>query len=358
LQSLLHDDCAGKHRRKHYTIPLPQRKIICQLFAGIARRRCGALAVAGSFRYDSRRATTHVKPDPDMQTRTATVPPPAPRRHPEWIRMRPPGGARYAHLKNVLRRFNLHTVCEEARCPNIDECWNHGAATFMLMGDVCTRRCNFCAVGKGRPGQLDPAEPERVAEVIEAMGLDHAVLTSVTRDDLPDQGAGHIARTLEAIHRRAPACTLEMLIPDFRGDPDSVARVVNTPLAVLAHNIETVPRLYRQVRPGAVYARSLRVLALARESRPDILTKSGLMLGLGETREELRAVFADLRAHGCNILTLGQYLQPGREQLPVFRYLSPGEFAELRTDALQFGFRHVESGPLVRSSYHAWQHVQ
>ncbi len=279
------------------------------------------------------------------------------RRLPEWIRTRVPGGERYRFLKDTLRRYNLHTVCEEARCPNIGECWNHGAATFMLMGDVCTRHCNFCAVGKGRPGELDAGEPEHVATVIEALGLDYAVLTSVNRDDLPDQGANHVALTIEAIHRRLPECKIDALVPDFRGDARCVERVVKTPLTVFAHNTETVPRLYKQVRPGAVYERSMRVLEMAKEFRPDILTKSGLMLGLGETREELLAVFTDLRQHGCDILTLGQYLQPSPEQLPVFRYVTPQEFAELRDDALALGFRHVESGPLVRSSYHAWQHV-
>jgi lipoic acid synthetase len=284
---------------------------------------------------------------------------PAPRRRlPDWIRQRVPGGERYAHLKNVLRESKLHTVCEEAKCPNMGECWSHGAATFMLMGDVCTRRCSFCAVDKGRPGHLDAAEPEHVATVVSAMQLDYCVLTSVTRDDLPDQGADHIARTIETIHQRLPLCKLEMLIPDFRGEAACVERVANTPLAVLAHNMETVPRLYKPVRPGAAYERSLRVLEMAKEFRRDILTKSGLMLGLGETREELLQVFRDLRQHGCNILTLGQYLQPTAEQLTVVRYVPPETFAELREDALRLGFRHVESGPLVRSSYHAWEHVE
>lgn len=268
------------------------------------------------------------------------------------------GGERYIQLRDTAQRLGLHTVCEEAQCPNIGECWSHGTATFMLMGNVCTRRCNFCSVDKGKPGYLDMNEPEQVATVIAAMGLDYVVLTSVTRDDLPDQGADHIARTIEAIHRRVPACGLEMLIPDFRGDPDYVRRVVTTPLTVLAHNIETVPRLYKQVRPGAVYERSLRVLEMAKEFRPDILTKSGLMLGLGETHEELLAVFTDLRRHGCDILTLGQYLRPSPEQLPVVSYVTPEEFAELRDAALTLGFRHIESGPLVRSSYHAWEHAK
>jgi lipoic acid synthetase len=293
-----------------------------------------------------------------MQTATVTIESDPRPRHPGWIRQRAPGGERYTYLKNVLCEFNLHTVCEEAKCPNMGECWNHGAATFILMGDVCTRRCNFCAVGKGKPGYLDVAEPEHVATVVAAMNLDYCVLTSVTRDDLPDQGAGHVARTIEAIHQRLPACKLEMLIPDFRGDADCLRCVVATPLAVLAHNTETVPRLYKQVRPGAVYERSLRVLKMAKEFRPGILTKSGLMLGLGETREELLQVFADLRRQNCDILTLGQYLQPSNEQLPVFRYVTPQEFSELKEEALKLGFRHVVSGPLVRSSYHAWEHVE
>ena len=279
-------------------------------------------------------------------------------RIPAWIRTKAPGGDRYTQLRVARRRFNLHTVCEEARCPNIGECWSHGTATFMLMGDTCTRRCNFCSVDKGKPGNLDVNEPERVAEVIAEMKLDYAVLTSVNRDDLPDQGSGHIAATIEAIRHRLPACGLEMLIPDFRGEADCIRRVVTTPLMVLAHNMETVPRLYKSVRPGAIYERSLRVLEMAKEFRPDILTKSSLMLGLGETREELLAVFADLRRYGCDILTMGQYLQPSPEQLAVVAFITPIEFAELRDDALTLGFRHVESGPMVRSSYHAWEHVK
>ncbi|MCG3149922.1 MAG: Lipoyl synthase [Verrucomicrobiae bacterium] len=279
-------------------------------------------------------------------------------RIPAWIRMRPAGGERFTYLKNVMREYNLHSVCEEAKCPNMGECWSHGTATFMLMGDVCTRRCNFCSVEKGRPGALDASEPEHIAEVVAAMKLDYCVLTSVNRDDLLDQGANHIATTIEAIHRRLPTCKQEMLIPDFRGEVACVRRVVETPLLVLAHNIETVPRLHKEVRNGAQYDRSLSVLALAKEIRPDIITKSGLMLGFGETREELLAVFADLRRHGCDILTLGQYLQPSPEQLPVRAFITPKEFADLREDALKLGFRHVESGPLVRSSYHAWEHVQ
>ena len=293
-----------------------------------------------------------------METAPTTIQSMSRPRHPDWIRQRPPGGERYVHLRNVLRESKLHTVCEEAQCPNIGECWSHGAATFMLMGDVCTRRCHFCAVGKGKPVPLDPAEPDRVAAAVEVLGLDYVVLTSVDRDDLPDQGSAHFAATIEVIHRRQPACGVEALIPDFRGDRDCIARVAHTPLRVLAHNVETVPRLYQPVRPGSVYERSLQVLRLAKEIRPDLLTKSGLMLGLGETNDEVLDVARDLRAHGCDILTLGQYLRPSPNELPVQRYLPPAEFAALRDATLALGFRHVESGPLVRSSYHAWEQVR
>ena len=293
-----------------------------------------------------------------MQTATVANQPTSRPRHPDWIRQRMPGGERYIYLKNVLREFKLHTVCEEAKCPNMGECWNHGAATFMLMGDVCTRRCHFCAVGKGRPAPLDPEEPDRVAAAVETLGLDYVVLTSVDRDDLSDQGSTHFAATIEAIHRRRPSCSIEALIPDFRGEHDCLARTANASLRVLAHNVETVPRLYKSVRPGSVYERSLQVLSVAKEIRPDLLTKSGLMLGLGETKEEVLAVARDLRQHQCDILTLGQYLRPSPNELPVTRYLPPAEFAELRDAAMALGFRHVESGPLVRSSYHAWEHVK
>jgi lipoic acid synthetase len=303
------------------------------------------------------------------------IPAPVSAHPPPWIRAGVPAGPQYAHLKETLQKFNLHTVCQEARCPNLGECWSHGTATFILLGDVCTRHCHFCAVGKGKPPReatllrisdgdteltwlrLDEHEPEHVAEAVEALRLDYVVLTSVTRDDLPDQGASHFAQTIEAIHRRRPQCKVEALIPDFRGESALVACVVNTPLTVLAHNLETVPRLYRPVRPGADYRRSLRVLAAAKESRADLVTKSGLMLGLGETREEVLSVCEDLRGVGCDILTLGQYLRPSAEQLPVVRHVPPSEFAELEDAARQLGFRHVESGPLVRSSYHAWQYA-
>jgi len=285
-----------------------------------------------------------------------TTPTTSPRpRIPPWIRTCAPGGEKFRHLQHQARQLHLHTVCEEAKCPNIGECWTHGTATFLLMGNVCTRRCHFCAVGKGPTAPLDPREPAQTAEAVVSLALDYVVLTSVDRDDLPDQGSGHFAAAIEAIHQRRPDCRIEALIPDFRGDRECIARVARTPLTVLAHNVETVPRLYRPVRPGSVYQRSLRVLALAKEIRPELLTKSGLMLGLGETPDEVLAVARDLREHGCDILTLGQYLQPSRAQLPVVRYLEPAEFSELGAQTRRLGFRHVESGPLVRSSYHARQ---
>ncbi len=278
-------------------------------------------------------------------------------RHPAWIRSVVAGGEDYRRVRDTLRGRKLHTVCEEAQCPNRGECWGHGTATFILMGEVCTRRCHFCAVGKGKPQPLDAAEPGNVADAAVALKLEYVVLTSVDRDDLPDQGANHFASTIETIRQRLPSCRVEALIPDFRGERDCIARVVNTPLTVLAHNVETVPRLYTTARPGSVYERSLRVLSLAKEIRPGLFTKSGLMLGLGETNDEVLAVAADLRAHGCDILTLGQYLRPSERELPVARYLPPAEFAELREQTMKLGFRHVESGPLVRSSYHAWEQV-
>ena len=290
---------------------------------------------------------------PAPQSRTGS-------RHPSWIKVRAPQGARYEFVREVLASRGLHTVCEEAECPNMGECWGHGTATFMLLGEICTRGCRFCAVGKGKPEAPDPLEPEKIAEAVEAMKLDYAVLTSVDRDDLPDQGAGHFAQAIGAIKRRVPACGVEALVPDFRGDGECVQIVAQTALTVFAHNIETVPRLYRRVRPGAEYERSLRVLELAKEhSRdPALLTKASLILGLGEESRELEDVFADLRDAGCDILTLGQYLRPSQDQLPVVRYVPPEEFAALRAVARSYGFRQVVSGPLVRSSYHAWEAVQ
>ena len=279
------------------------------------------------------------------------------RRHPEWIKVKAPHGEEFFETKRLVRDLQLHTVCEEAHCPNVGECWGQRTATFMLLGEVCTRNCAFCAVAHGRPQAVDPYEPQRVAEAVVRLGLRHVVVTSVDRDDLPDGGAGHFARTAELIKQRVPGCAVEVLIPDFQGDPVAVETVVNAPIDILNHNTETVPRLYKRVRPGSKYERSLALLRHAKTHRPEVLTKTGLMLGLGEAHDELLAVFADLAATGCNILTLGQYLRPSGSQLPVERYLAPAEFAELRQQALRLGFRHVESGPLVRSSYHAWQHV-
>lgn len=279
------------------------------------------------------------------------------RRHPEWIKVRAPGGDGYASTKQVVKSLGLHTVCEEAHCPNLAECWGHRTATFMLLGDVCTRNCGYCAVAHGRPVAVDPHEPERVAEGVERLGLRHVVVTSVDRDDLADGGAGHFAATARAIKRRLPTCTVEVLTPDFKGEPAALATVVDSPIDVFNHNTETVPRLYKIARPGGRYGRCLGLLEQAKQRRPSLLTKTGLMLGLGEEEGEVRSVLADLRGVGCDILTLGQYLQPTRRHLPIARYLSPDEFAALGEHARELGFRHVESGPLVRSSYHAWQHV-
>jgi lipoic acid synthetase len=282
---------------------------------------------------------------------------PAIGRHPPWLKVRAPGGPEFAETMATVRTLGLHTVCQEARCPNIGECWGHRTATFMLLGDTCTRNCAFCAVTHGRPLTVDPGEPVRVAHAVERLGLRHVVVTSVNRDDLPDGGAAHFAATASAIHARLAACRVEVLVPDFQGNLGSVETVVASPIDVFNHNVETVPRLYKRVRPGARYVRSLEVLSHAARSRSGLLTKAGLMLGLGESQDELLRVFGDLREAGCQILTLGQYLRPTSAHLPVERYVTPAEFETLRNHALSLGFQHVESGPLVRSSYHAWQHV-
>jgi lipoic acid synthetase len=279
------------------------------------------------------------------------------RKHPEWIRVRAPAGPEVAHTRAIVHDLGLHTVCEEAHCPNVGECWAHRTATFMLLGDTCTRNCRFCAVRHGRPLTADPEEPRRVAEAVGRLGLRHVVVTSVNRDDLSDGGAAHFAATARQVRARVPGCAVEVLIPDLQGDPDALAAIVQAPIDVLNHNTETVPRLYKRVRPGAVYERSLAVLATAKRLRPALRTKSGLMLGLGERGDEVRAVFRDLRAAGCDVLTLGQYLRPSPDHLPVVRYLPPEEFAELGTEARAAGFAYVEAGPLVRSSYHAWRHL-
>lgn len=259
--------------------------------------------------------------------------------------------------KKIVAESRVATVCEEARCPNLAECWAHGTATFMLMGDTCTRNCGFCAVSHGRPAPLDPLEPVRLATAVERLGLAHVVITSVDRDDLDDFGAGHFAATAAALRARVPQCRIEVLTPDFQGRAESVVTVASSPIDIFNHNLETVPRLYKRARAGARYERSLDVLRVARETGPSLLTKAGLMLGLGEELDEVREVLGDLRSIDCDILTLGQYLQPSGSHLPVERYLEPREFDELGREARAMGFRHVESGPLVRSSYHAWSHV-
>ncbi len=287
------------------------------------------------------------------------IPPPGAHPRPSWLRVKFFGGPNYQELKRIMRTLNLHTVCESARCPNMGECWEHRTATFMILGNICTRACGFCAVPSGKPiGPPDEDEPQRVAEAAEKMGLRYAVVTSVNRDDQPDGGAGIFARTIEEIRRRVPGCKVEVLIPDFRGALTALQTVVAAQPDVLNHNTETVPRLYRQVRRGALYERSLELLRRAKELAPEMPTKTGLMLGLGETREEVLAALSDLVEQGTNILTLGQYLQPTREHLPVIRFVHPDEFAEYKFLGEQMGFNHVEAGPLVRSSYHAFEQEQ
>jgi len=274
-------------------------------------------------------------------------------KRPVWLKAPAPVGDNYRNLKGLVERLKLHTVCESAACPNVGECWNHRTATFMILGNFCTRRCGFCAVQKGQPLDVDWDEPNRVAEACEALGLRYAVVTSVNRDDQKDGGAALFAMTIRAIRERIPDCKVEVLVPDFQGSREAMAIVMDAEPDVLNHNIETVPRLYRQVRLGARYERSLEMLAYAHKLRPHIPTKSGLMAGLGETKEEVIEVLRDLRAHHVQIATIGQYLRPTLKHLPVLRYVPPEEFAEYRHAGLEMGFAHVESGPLVRSSYHA-----
>jgi lipoic acid synthetase len=281
-----------------------------------------------------------------------------PVRRPEWLRVRLPAGENYEELKQLMRSKALHTVCEEARCPNMGECWGHRTATFMILGSVCTRSCGFCAVATGRPMALDWEEPRRVAEAVAQMGLRHVVITSVNRDELRDGGATIFAATIRWIRRLSPECGVEILTPDFKGSREALKIVMDARPSVFSHNVETVPRLYRQVRPQAVYERSLEVLAAARELYPDIPTKTGFMVGLGETREEVLDLMRDIRAHGVEILTIGQYLQPTQQHLPIARYVTPEEFQEYGREGRAMGFRHVQSGPLVRSSYHAWDQVR
>jgi lipoic acid synthetase len=274
-------------------------------------------------------------------------------RRPEWLKVRLPAGPTFHELVGIMRTQALHTVCEEARCPNIGDCWERRTATFLILGNVCTRHCAYCAIAHGLPTELDVGEPERVAEAVAAMRLRHAVITSVDRDDLRDGGAGMFARTIRLIRARVPGCSVEVLIPDFKGDPGALRTVLDAEPDILNHNIETVPRLFRAVRRGGSYTRSLELLDRAKRWMRRGLTKSGMMVGLGETWDEVLATMRDLRGVGCDILTIGQYLSPGADYWPIARYYHPEEFAALKAEGLALGFRHVESGPLVRSSYHA-----
>jgi len=276
---------------------------------------------------------------------------PAPK--PEWLKARAPVGENYHSLKRLARSLGLRTVCESAQCPNIGECWHHKTATFMLLGNLCTRRCGFCAVPKGRPEPIDFDEPRRVAEAIATLSLEHAVITSVNRDDDLLGGARVFSMVIEEIRQQAPGCRIEVLIPDFQGDREAIKIVVDAKPEVLNHNTESVPRLYRAVRSGARYERTLELLRYSKELNPAGITKSGVMVGLGEETHELLSVFRDLASVHCDILTIGQYLRPSRDHLPMARLYTPREFVDLKTEALRMGFRHVESGPLVRSSYHA-----
>jgi lipoic acid synthetase len=273
---------------------------------------------------------------------------------PEWIRVRAGGSARFYDIKRILREHNLHTVCEEASCPNIGECFGKGTATFMIMGDICTRRCPFCDVGHGRPLPLDPQEPVNLAKTIAALKLKYVVITSVDRDDLRDGGAGHFVDCIRAVREHSPQTQIEVLVPDFRGRLDrALSILVAAPPDVMNHNLESVPRLYKQVRPGSDYAHSLRLLREFKAHVPGVPTKSGLMVGLGETDDEIREVMRDMRAHGIDMITIGQYLQPSKSHHPVLRYVHPDTFAAFEREAYELGFRHAAVGALVRSSYHA-----
>jgi lipoic acid synthetase len=281
-----------------------------------------------------------------------------PERKPSWLKVRAPGGPKYVELKQLMRDLDLHTVCEEAHCPNVGECWEHGTATFMILGDVCTRNCAYCAVAHGRPPKYDIEEPSRVAAAIGDMQLQHAVITSVDRDDLPDYGAYIFAETIRQIKQRLPDCSVEVLVPDFQGNEDSIRTVLDANPDIYNHNTETVPRLYKRCRPGGRYERVLNIFRTAKRIAPSIPTKTGMILGMGETLEEVELVMRDLRDVDVDILTLGQYLRPSQSHIPMDRYVTPDEFRRLRDVGMAMGFRHVESGPLVRSSYHAWEQVQ
>ncbi|MCC7125929.1 MAG: lipoyl synthase [Acidobacteria bacterium] len=272
---------------------------------------------------------------------------------PDWLKVRAPGSENYIRLRGIMRELKLNTVCEDAHCPNIGECWHHGTATFMILGDICTRACAYCAVAHGKPKALDLDEPDRVADAVDQMRLQYAVITSVDRDDLPDGGAGIFASTIREIKVRRPDTRVEVLIPDFKGDYEPLKTVLDARPDILNHNTETVPRLYRMARSGGRYPRTLELLDRARTYAPDIPTKTGLMVGLGEEHDELVQVFKDLRGVGVSILTIGQYLRPSADHAVMTRYYHPDEFAALKRIALGLGFVHVEAGPLVRSSYHA-----
>lgn len=274
-------------------------------------------------------------------------------KRPSWIRAKAPSGPDYEEVRGLVESKHLHTVCQSANCPNIGECWRERTATFMILGDVCTRNCRFCAVGHGDPGMAAPDEPARVADAVAHLNLRHAVITSVTRDDLPDGGAVIFAETIRQIHDRLPGCSVEVLIPDFQGDESALKAVLDARPEILNHNVETVERLYPQVRPQAIYARSISLLRHAKAISRGVRTKSGLMVGLGEERDEIVQVLRDLRAADCDILTIGQYLAPSARHAPIARYYTPDEFAELKNVGLDMGFGYVESGPLVRSSYRA-----
>ncbi len=283
---------------------------------------------------------------------------PLPQRKPSWLKVKAPGGPNYLRLQRLMRELDLHTVCEEAHCPNVGECWEHGTATFMILGDVCTRNCAYCAVAHGRPPKFDPAEPARVAAAAEQMQLRHVVLTSVDRDDLPDFGAWAFAETIRQVHDRVPGCSVEVLVPDFQGKVDSIRTVLEARPEIYNHNTETVPRLYKRCRPGGRYERVMQIFIDSNAIAPDIPTKTGIIVGMGETIPELVAVMRDLRAVDVDILTLGQYLRPSDSHIALDRYYTPEEFRQLYEIGMELGFRHVESGPLVRSSYHAWEQVQ
>jgi len=293
-----------------------------------------------------------------LTSRDRPVSEPAPLRKPAWLKVKAPGGTNYVGVKHLMRELGLNTVCEEAHCPNIGECWEHKTATFMILGDVCTRNCSYCAVAHGTPAPYDAEEPVRLAEAVAKMGLEHVVITSVDRDDLPNGGAEAFAGCVTEIRQRDPETSVELLIPDFKGSDAALQLVMDAKPDILNHNLETVARLYRIARPGGRYDRALRLLRRAKEMDPEMVTKSGIMVGLGEDWDELLVAMRDLREQDVDILTLGQYLRPSGGHLPVARFYTPAEFSQLRDFGRELGYRHVEAGPLVRSSYHAWEQVQ